>query len=378
MPKKEKRTLKGEGSHWEQADGTWRGYVTLPNTGGKRKYVSGKTEKQVIANKRRKLQEASDGLNMAADKITLGTYLDDWLKVAVEPARSPVTHRNYEVQVRLHIKSVLGHIRLQELTTQQIQGWITGRKGYGARAVRYSHTILHGALKQAVKWRMLVRNPAENVTLPRVPHVEMKYWTPPEARAFLEHVRGTRDECLYAIGVGLGLRRSELLGLTWAAVDLDKGTLSVKQTLQRLTGGLRMLEPKTKSSRRTLVLPRFIHNLLKVQRKMYLEQRMKAGARWQGDKWDTVFCNKWGVPIEPNRLATMFDKDAAAADLPRITVHGMRHTAATAMLSQGISPKVVSNILGHASVTITLELYAHVMPSDHQQVAEIMHTLYAS
>lgn len=381
MPRKPKRkgSLKGEGSHWELPDGTWRGYVTLPGTGGKRKWVSGQTEREVIAAKRKKLQEHEAGLDLSADRITLTTYLAKWLTAAVEPSKSPVTLRSYEVQCRLHIAPALGHVRMQELTSQQVQLWIQGRtkEGHAARQVRYAHTILHGALKQAVRWGMLVRNPSENVVLPKVPRVEIRYWTPDEVRTFLQHVKGDRLEALYALGLGLGLRRSELLGLTWSAVDLEKGTLSVRQTLQRLQGGVRMLEPKTKASRRTLVLPAFILGLLKARRVAYLEEQMRKRKTWQGDSWDTVFATTKGTPVEAIDLARAFDKAAEGAGLGRITLHGMRHSAATAMLSRGISPRIVADILGHSNVATTLNLYAHVMPSDHQQVAQIVHALYA-
>lgn len=380
MPRtpKNKGTLKGEGSHWELPDKTWRGYVTLPGTGGKRKWVSGKSEREVVAKKRRKLADHEAGLDVDADKITLTTYLTRWLE-AMAPSRSPVTMRNYEVQCRLHITPALGHFLLQKLTTQQLQLWVAGRisKGEGIPLIRYSHVVLHAALKQAVRWHMLARNPADNVVLPKRPHVEIKYWTPEEVRTFLQHVRGDRLECLYAIGLGLGLRRSELLGLTWGAVDLEKGTITVKQTLQRLKGGLRFLETKSSASRRTLVLPSFILAMLKARRIAYVEERLQKGSEWRGDAWDTVFATRWGTPVEAQDLGPAFDKAAIGAGLGRITVHGMRHSAATAMLSRGISPKVVSAILGHANVSTTLDLYAHVMPSDHVQVAQIIHSLYA-
>lgn len=365
-----KRQVKGEGSHWQLPDGTWRGYVTLPGTGGKRRYVSGKTQREVIAKKRKQLAELAGGLDLVAGKITLGAYLQKWLDTTVKPSRSPITYRTYEGQCRLHIYPTLGHVRLQDLTSQQIQQWVTERHGYKPRSVRISYLVLHTALRQAVRWHMLPRNPADDIALPKLVHVEIKYWTPEQARAFLQQVSGSRLEALYALGLGLGLRRSELLGLAWDAVDLDKGALTVKRTLQRLGTGLTMLEPKTKGARRTLTLPSFIHGLLKERRVAYLQERLQAGPEWQGDKWNTVFSTLKGLPVQPSHLAVYFDRQSALAGLPRITIHGMRHTAATLMLSQVVNIKTVSNILGHASISTTLDIYGHVLDSMHQSAAE--------
>lgn len=234
--------------------------------------------------------------------------------------------------------------------------------GLSPRTVRQAHAVLHSALDQALKWGMVLRNVTELVELPRQTKREMHCLSPEEARRFLEAAKGTRWEALFSLMLTTGLRPGEALGLRWTDVDLDNSRLHVQRTLVRVPGqrGWRLEEPKTNRSRRVVPLPKNVVQDLKAHRKRQLEEKLRAT-----DYIDHgfVFAASNGEPLSERNLVRSFKPLLNKAGLPDIRLYDLRHTCATLLLSAGENPKIVSERLGHASVTLTLDTYSHVLPT---------------
>jgi len=206
---------------------------------------------------------------------------------------------------------------------------------------------------------------------PRMRYHEMATLTEEQARTFLDAAVGDRLEALYRLALTTGMRQGELLALKWRDIDLDGASLQVRATLQNTGGEYRIIEPKTQSSRRRIALPVTAVEALRSHLTRQSEERRRAGKAWEDN--DLVFPNTVGRPLDGlNLMKYWFLPLLKRADLPRIRFHDLRHTAATLLLGQGINVKVISEMLGHADVSITLRVYAHVMPHMQQQAADAM------
>jgi integrase len=235
--------------------------------------------------------------------------------------------------------------------------------------VRRVHATLHRALRDAVRWNKLLRNPVDSADPPRAAGFdrEMKVWTAPDLKAFLT---SERESELYPLWLTLGttgMRRGEALGLSWEDVDLEAGRLSVKKTLI-MNGYATMLStPKTKKGRRLIVLDQATVSALRKLRAMQMKDGLGKGIPWQQSQ--PVFVTEAGPPYHPERVSKLFAQAAKRAALPRIRLHDLRHTYATLALSAGVHPKVISERLGHANIAITLDCYSHCLPTLSEEAA---------
>jgi integrase len=302
-------------------------------------------------------------------------FLNNWLQNTAKQTLRASTFATYEIHVRVHLVPVLGRLQLSKLNPQHVQQFINQKleQGLKPRTVIYSYAVLSRALGQALKWGLVGRNVAELVDPPRAPRSEIKPFTAEQARTLLDAVKGHRFEAFYTVALSLGLRRGEALGLMWEDVDLQAGTLRVKQALQRLDGKLRITEVKSATSRRVIKLPRVCVAALKNHYAQQLQEKLLAGAGWT----DTglVFTSHLGTPLEPRTVVRHFQRTLKQAGLPRIRIHDLRHTAASLLLAQGVPVKMVSEILGHSGSRITLDVYRHVFDSTRQQAADRMDDL---
>jgi integrase len=222
------------GSISRRKNGGWMGqYIVHTAEGCERRTVYGKTRKEVATKLAKALSNRADGLTFDAKNLTLGKYLDLWLKESVQDTVRLTTYQGYERIVRLHIKPALGRIKLDKLTPVHVRGLYRERleAGLAPRMVQLVHTTLHKALKQAVADTLIPRNVTEAVRAPRPVKKEMKPLSPDQARTLLELARGERLEALYALALTTGMRQGELLGLKWDDVDMEAGILQVQQTL---------------------------------------------------------------------------------------------------------------------------------------------------
>jgi integrase len=308
--------------------------------------------------------------------VTLGEYLDRWLADSVKSTVRTSTYERHEEIVRLHIKPSLGRLGLKKLTPAHVRGLYSEKLDSGLltpATVRKIHSTLHKALSQAVSDGMVPRNAAD-VKAPRPTPEEMRPLSEDEARTFLKAVSQSseRFEALYVLlAISTGLRRGELLGLRWDDVDLERGTLRVGRALVREGGRHTLGETKTKRGRRQINLTPRTVNALKAHRKKQLEAKMKLAGLYKDH--GLIFASEVGTPVNPENLVhRSFKPLLKKAGLPEIRFHDLRHTCATLLLIRGVHPKLVQELLGHATIAMTLDTYSHYLPSMGDQAAGAM------
>jgi integrase len=267
---------------------------------------------------------------------------------------------------------------LAKIRPLEIQALYQGmqERGLSARTVRYTHAVLHSALSQAVKWRMLAVNPAASVDLPRQQHKEMRVLAPDQTRLFLlEAAKQDRLGSMFAVAVTTGLRPSEYLALKWSDLEFATGTLSVNRSLDWMKGGgWQFQETKRTGSRRTIRIQNSVCAMLQQHRLDQAKERNEAEEKWH--ETGLIFTTRSGGPLDERNIAQEnFARILTSAGLPSIRLYDLRHTAATNALSAGVPAKVVSEMLGHASVAFTLDVYAHVLPNMQEQGAAMVEAL---
>jgi integrase len=329
------------------------------------------------------LHERDSGLERPTGRQTVGQYLERWLDDYVAPSLSPRTASDHRRVVRKVLIPALGSVELAALRPQQIQslygrllrdGRADGRGGLSKRSVRIYHQVLHTALHHAVRWQLLARNPADAVQPPRAARRELLTLSPADVSRLLAAADETSIGALARMAVMTGMRRSELLGLRWRDVDLAGGLANIQQTAQRISGqGWVFSQPKTQLSRRSVALSPDTVRILAGHRTAQLETRLLAGPAYE-DR-DLVFATPLGTPLEPGTILRTWYRVLDVAGVGHVRWHDLRHAHATLLLSAGIHPKVVSERLGHASVSITLDTYSHVLPGLQASAAAQLDTL---
>jgi integrase len=360
---------------YPRSDGRWGGTITLED--GSRQTVYGRNP-DVVQAKIQQLREAREnGLLLASANAKTGDFLTQWLEDTARPSIRPRTYECYELNVR-RLLPLIGFIRLGSLSPAHIQS-AYGKllKGsLAARSVRQAHVVLHRALRQAMHWGMIPRNPADAVSLPRPERRELRVLNEDQLRHLIQGTQGERLHPLWVLLATTGLRLGEALGLKWDDLDPKSGRLTVQRALQRQRGaGLVFTEPKTGKSRRTVHLaPSTIRTLIE-HRQRQIEERLSKGPAW----WDfnLIFCTEEGRPFESGQVSWRFHKALTRIGLPQMRLHDLRHTAATQLLTRGVHPKVVQELLGHSTITLTLDTYSHVSPALHAQVAQQMESLFS-
>jgi integrase len=355
----------GEGSIHRRKNGGWCAqYEVYTAKGPKRKSIYGKTRQDVAAKLAKAISDRDGGMVFDAENLRLGEYLDLWLRDSVKDTVRLTTYQGYERIARLHIKPVLGRVKLQSLTPVHARSLYRERleAGLAPRMVQLVHTTLHKALKQAIHDGLIPRNVTEMVKAPQVKRKEFTPLSVEESKKLFEAAKGDRFETLYTLAVSTGMRQGELLGLKWEDVDLDRGTVQIRRTLSTANGeGFEFGVPKTAKSRRSIKLPTIALTSLKRHRKSQLEERMSLPGSYSDN--GLVFPSRTGAPVYRQDLITRsFKPILKRAGLPNIRFHDLRHTCATLLLSQGVHAKYVQELLGHATISITLDTYSHVLP----------------
>jgi len=397
-----------EGSIYEMSDGRWRAAVTTgwkTNAAGQpvqtRKVYTGRTRDEVAKKLTKALSDIQKGLPLAGERQTVAQFLQVWLDEVAKANVRPSTLASYTWLVKKHLMPGLGRFSLAKLSPQQLQTFLNDRLKSGRqplprrrkadakpetpkapanpaltpRTVQHMHATLRAALDQAEKWGLVARNVARLVDAPRVRRPEVQPLTPEQAKSLLAAVRDNRLEALYSVGVAMGLRQGEVLGLRWPDIDFEKGTLSVRSALQRVNGKLQLVEVKTSRSRRTIRLPQVAVSALLRHRARQEQERQFAGERWH--ETGHVFTTTIGTPLEGPTVTHRFQLALKAAGLPRFRFHDLRHTCATLLLAQGVAPRLIMEILGHSQIAVTMNLYAHVLPTMQVEVAAKMDAVLA-
>lgn len=362
----------------QRADGRW--VLAVQVTHGSRafrsrRYLYGSSPEEVLASRAKLLRDLDAGTRPADLRLTVGTYLVRWLDTLQV---RPRTVESYERAVRTHIGPAIGGIPLASLTALDVDEMVGSllRRGVGRRSVDYAVTVLRVALGRAVKQGRLMSNVALGATRPRVTPREARPLSASEVGRLLEVVRGDRLEAFWITAIALGLRRGELTGLMWSDIDLQAGTVTVARTLHYVPGqAFELREPKTRRSRRVLRLPEAVAIALQEHRRRQLEERLLAGALWKVQ--ELVFTTAQGGPLAGSTLVHALHRHCAAAGLPAVRIHDLRHTTATLMLAAGVPLRYIQDQLGHTTFSTTADIYTHVAPAPAEPAAAMQKLLAA-
>lgn len=390
MPKSTARPARrrsaGEGSVYRNGD-RWRGAVTWTDTDGtrSRRIVSAPTAAEArdkLDGLRRDLQLGT--LAPAGPTRTVSAYLTDWIELHRSRVR-PSTWLTAESYVRVYLIPALGRhalVRLSSIDVERalasfvrdgrpvVAGDTRRRSPVSAVTARHVRAVLRRALSDAVRAGIIARNVAADATPPRVEHRPITYLTARDLGRLLDATAEDELGPLYALAGTTGLRRGELLGLTWA--DVADGRLSVRRSMGRIAGnGWGLGEVKSARSRRTIPLPLRARQALETVRTRQMFARKAAGEAWQ-DRAGLVFTDSVGRPMLPETISHRFGKDLARAGVPRIRFHDLRHSAATTLLAAGVPLAVISEWLGHSGIAITASAYAAVVPELLTDAADAM------
>jgi integrase len=371
------RRVKGEGSVYRRKDGRW--VAAIPLEDGKKKFIYCKKQSEALKALQLATQAKMQGALIATGDQILSVFLTSWLQDTAQHAVREKTYISYRQLIELHVLPLLGKVKLQKLGPQHLQRLYNTKheEGYSPQTIQHIHRLLHRALKDAVRWNLVPRNVCDLVDTPRVPKKEMQTLTPEQAQQFLDAARGDPLEALYVLALNTGMREGELLALQWKDIDFKRGKLQVKRKIMRLPKkGFVISEPKTARSKRSIPLAPLTLEALKQHRLRQYEQRQEAGPLW--DEQDLVFCNSMGRPIEVgNMLRRSFRPLLAKAGLPQIRFHDLRHSCATLLLTMEVHPKVVQERLGHSQISVTLDMYSHVLPTIQEDATRRLETLLA-
>ncbi len=363
----------GEGGITRRKDGLYMARYTLQTAAGaKRKAVYGKTRKEAAEKLTKALADRDMGLVFEGENRTLAAFLDGWLEGTVKGSVKTTTYESYERVIRCHIKPELGGRKLKTLAPDHVQALYQRKldSGLAPGTVRLVHSVLSRALDQAVKWGTVPRNVCKATTPPKPDSEEIKPLDAEQSRQILKAAGEDRLEVLYVLAVTAGLRSGELLGLRWQDLDLENTVLRVRRTKSTAKGGPVFTTPKNGKGR-SIKLTRQAVEALKTHKTTQNAERLKAGNLWQDH--GLVFCTHGGKPLDSHNVArTSFKPLLKRAGLPDIRFHDLRHTCATLLLSRGHHPKLVQELLGHASVALTLDRYSHVLPGMGDQTAAAM------
>jgi len=299
--------------------------------------------------------------------MSLNQLLDQWLTDVAKPGVRPRTFKDYEALLRLHIRPVLGNRLIGTISQIDIQSLYArmSERSLSARPIEYTNAVLESAFLQAVRWKMLAEDPCVGVDLPRVKRKEMEALSVEECRRFLEVAERSRWFSLLALALTTGMRPSEYLALKWTDIDWQRGTASVCRTIQVDGSEWTFDDTKRKRSRRIVKLQNFVLKALRALKEAQESSREENSF----PSSELIFVSAAGLPLKQRTVKREFRRLLAIAGIRSVRLYDLRHTAATLAIAAGVSVKVISDQLGHASISFTLERYSHVLPSIQDEAA---------
>lgn len=329
------------------------------------------------------------------ERVTVGQYFDRWLGT-ISVRRK--TARSYQQFVTLHLKPGLGRVRLTKLTPGHVRTLLAEKEqaGLSVRTVTLMRDVLRIALTQAVTDGAVVRNVAALVKRPKATRRQGPILSPDQVPVFLSRIKGTRLAPVITIGLAVGLRLGEVLGLQWSSIDLEQGVIGVERGLETIGRDRTLVELKSKESRRTIRLPEFVRVALIQHRQQQRERQLAAGRKWRSEGSSFVFTTRDGRPLDGcgvtrdlkrllartwmgghqdckhSRVIDRLCADCGAEHLPALSFHALRHSCASILLAQGVPVRDVAEILGHSDVRLTLASYAHVIEAGRGRAAGVM------
>jgi integrase len=358
----------GEGSVYQRTDKKWEVRLWV---GGRRLQRTVRTQAEALA--LRDQLKATAGLGVMPSRITIGDALDDFMDHGRKVRGwAPATERSYASAIKLHIRPALGKRKLSELNVPDVQRFLNGliERQHSARHVAHVRGVLRSAIGQAMRMELVTRNVASLATVPPQRRPEFAVLSAHQVRELLAGLEGHRLRALFTTGALLGLRRGELIALRWSDVDIEDRTLNVRRTGARIGGEYVEGPPKSARSRRTIAIPNVLVGELRQHRAQTNAERLLLGSHWSDE--DRVFANESGGPIGATTIRKALDAATERAGLPHLRVHDLRHSAATMLIAAGGSLSAAQELLGHATQSLTADLYAHVLDEQRRGTAALI------
>jgi integrase len=369
----------GERSLYQRKDRRWVAAISLEN--GKRKYLYRQTQAEaVVALQQANYSKLQGTLKQTRDE-TMEELLLNWLQTHIQPRVRGRTYQSYQDLITKHLLPTLGHVKVHKLTSGHVQQLyeLKRHENYAPQTIRNISLLLRRALDDACQRQYLFHNVCRTVALPKAPKANtMRSLTIEQARQFLTAVKGDPLEALYVLALTTGMRQGELLALKWDDIDLTHGNIQVRHTLTRIPRqGAMLSETKTPSSRRCIHLTTIALETLKQLSLQQEQTKRETGVQRGNHQW--VFCNEQGNPLDGgNLLRRSFRPLLNQANLPAIRFHDLRHSTATLLLALGTHPKIVQELLGHSQISMTLDIYSHVLPTLQETAMTHLNTLLAT
>ncbi|MEU3507487.1 tyrosine-type recombinase/integrase [Streptomyces longwoodensis] len=373
-----KRRPNGGGTISRRADGRYMGRAYVTDTDGNRvrKTVYGATWDEANEKLGKLQDQERHGVPVPSRSWTVGEWLAYWLEHIVEPEREHNTYAKYESKIRLYLMPHLGKKSLVKLTPAQLRAFMATlkREEVGAATRFEVLRVLRNALNRAIREELLTRNVALLVDMPKVTKDKGASWNAREAITFLRSVRAHRLYAACVLVLVLGLRRSEVLGLRWQDVDFEARQFTPVKQVQRVKSvGLVLKDLKTESSQAVLPLPEFCARVLEERRELQELERKIAGDHWsQKPDHDLIFSSERGGMIDPVGFSRTFDRLVKRAGVRRITVRLARHTCGTLLAFLKVHPKVAQAILRHSQISMTMDVYTHVVGDSEREAVAML------
>jgi len=366
-----KRRGNNEGTIFQISSGKWRAQVSVQ---GKRLSFYGQTRKECQDWIKETSRKIDDGLTYKGSKTTLKQFILEWLTMK-STTLEPETLKQYKHFALDYIIPELGNIILINLRADQIQTMynLYIENGIGLRSIEYTHSVFRGCLNHAVKLNILSKNPTDGADPPKPKPEEIIVLNENQIQSFMITVQSLQPEhyALYKLALTTGMRKGEILGLKWEDFDWDRRTLTIKRQLKKESNkGFYFSSPKSKAGIRTIKLGEGIITTLRNHYRLKIQQRPEFRPEWR--EVELVFSREDGSPIRYRWFYKGYKKLLKTAGLPEMTFHGLRHTAATQMLVNGIDILTVSKRLGHSKPSVTLDTYGHMIPGPQDKAAALM------
>ncbi|PEK99491.1 site-specific integrase [Bacillus sp. AFS017336] len=327
--------------------------------------------------------EIEAGAYISPQKMTFEYFIEEWKEKYARKQLSPSTYETYMIYISNRITPVFGHMKLDQINTLLILDFLDNLQNDGMRedgksgklssaTIQYYHRILKNIFTRAVEWKILKVNPVSGIKKPKVIVNKKAVYDESQVQILLEKLNKEelKWKMIVTLAITTGIRRGELLALEWEHVDFEQGKLMVQQSLSYTKNeGHIFKETKTKSSNRSISLPKPILDQLKKYRQLKIKEKLSIGDKWNGGNKSLIFSTWDGLPMHPSSVSSWWRKRLRLYNLPSITFHDLRHTSATLLINQGVHMKVISDRLGHSKISTTMDLYGHTLESADEKAA---------